>query len=76
MSPALAGRFFTTSTTWEALYKHTSILYCHAFVHDVALLRYYSLPLVWKDEFILTLYIVLQILYVFKTFWTPADKIG
>ena len=46
-SPALAGRFFTTSTTWEALHKHTSILYCHAFVlHDVTLLRYYSLLLV------------------------------
>ena len=47
MSPALAGRFLTTSTTWEALHKHTSILYCHAFVlHDVTLLRYYSLLLV------------------------------
>ena len=23
VSPALAGRFFTTSTTWEALKKHT-----------------------------------------------------
>ena len=25
MSPALAGRFFTTSTTWEATYTHTHI---------------------------------------------------
>ena len=26
-SPALAGRFFTTSATWEALYPHTYLLY-------------------------------------------------
>jgi len=26
MSPALAGRFFTTSTTWEAL---TTTMYCN-----------------------------------------------
>ena len=26
-SPALAGRFFTTSATWEALYPHTHLLY-------------------------------------------------
>ena len=26
MSPALAGKFFTTSTTWEALFKNTCML--------------------------------------------------
>ena len=25
-SPALAGGFFTTSTTWEALYQHGSVM--------------------------------------------------
>ena len=28
MPPALAGRFFTTSATWEALYRCTNICVC------------------------------------------------
>ena len=31
-SPALAGKFFTTSTTWETLVNHVNPLYCIASV--------------------------------------------
>lgn len=32
--------------TYSSVPKHTSLLYCHAFVHDVALLKCYSLPFI------------------------------
>ena len=31
MSPALAGRFFTVSATWEA---HVSFVYTYIFIHE------------------------------------------
>ena len=32
MSSALAGRFFTTGATWEAIYMYFQILYCLFFI--------------------------------------------